>query len=155
MSNFSLISSDVSLVIRYRFITPMSRFPPSLWIHLADMWNKSLSPFLICYHGPRDIIECYEFNVELITQISTSMHGSKESHTGYIYRRSRAGSKVGSRTNVMQLEQNFDMPCDPYYKEALIKAKSGASSLKEEVFSKVNAVWDSSPSTRSGRGPRR
>lgn len=62
-------------------------FPPGLWSSLAKMWNSSHSPYLICYHNPRHIIGKYEFDAELITQISTSMHGSSEVHTGYLYKR--------------------------------------------------------------------
>ncbi len=51
------------------------------------MFNRSESPYLICYHGPKLIIERYGFNVELLVQSPTSMHGSSEVHSGYIYRR--------------------------------------------------------------------
>lgn len=63
-------------------------FPPFLFHQLAEMFNRSQSEYLICYHGPRLMIDDYGFNIELIVQTPTSMHGSAEGHTGYIYRRS-------------------------------------------------------------------
>lgn len=33
------------------------------------------------------MIDDYEFQLELITQLPTSMHGSKEGHMAYLYRR--------------------------------------------------------------------
>merc|ERR1711935_355086 len=72
-------------------------FPPPLWTKLSEMWNSSGSSselegsrnceYLICYHGPKAIIEDYEFDVTLLAQMPTSMHGSKEGHMGYIYKR--------------------------------------------------------------------
>uniref|UniRef100_A0A7S1FSM1 DOT1 domain-containing protein n=1 Tax=Corethron hystrix TaxID=216773 RepID=A0A7S1FSM1_9STRA len=62
-------------------------FPPYLWSNLAEKFNSSDSPWLICYHPPRHIIKKYAFNVELVVQMTTSMHGSSEGHMAYIYRR--------------------------------------------------------------------
>jgi hypothetical protein len=105
------------------------------------MWNRSSSPYLVCYHGPKDIIECYEFDVELITQTPTSMHGSKEGHAGYIYRRSPM--KNGRK--------DLGFSCDPYYKEAWEKVQSGLASLKEDVDSQVDESMESGPIARSRR----
>jgi len=60
------------------------------------MWNSSQSPYLICYHSPKDIIHSYDFDVELVDQEMTAMHGSKERHMGYIYRRRKSGLKEAS-----------------------------------------------------------
>ena len=68
-------------------ILPIFRFPPKLFKQLGEMFNRSESPYLICYHGPKLMVERYGFNVELIVQSSTSMHGSSECHMGYLYRR--------------------------------------------------------------------
>ena len=75
-------------------------FPPALWCVLSDMWNRSTSQYLICYHGPKDIIHSYEFDVELVTQTPTSMHGSKEGHMGYIYRRTATTTTTTSNSGV-------------------------------------------------------
>ena len=71
-------------------------FPPPLWLELSKMWNRSQSTYLICYHSPKDIIHSYEFDVELVTQKMTTMHGSEEQHMGYIYRRRKSGLKEAS-----------------------------------------------------------
>ncbi|KAL3931414.1 MAG: hypothetical protein SGARI_004214, partial [Bacillariaceae sp.] len=37
-------------------------FPPDLWLNLSEQWNNSdpdACKYLICYHGPKDIIDCY------------------------------------------------------------------------------------------------
>jgi hypothetical protein len=62
-------------------------FPPALWVELADIWNRSASLYLICFHAPKDVIGAYEFDAELLAHQSTTMHGSQQHHTAYVYRR--------------------------------------------------------------------
>jgi hypothetical protein len=104
------------------------------------MWNRSSSPYLICYHGPRDIIKNYEFEVELVTQTSTSMHGSKEGHMAYIYQR------VPLKPLELELQ-----PCDPLFASAWEKVQGGLDTLRGEVTAKVEEKMSSGPSTRSSR----
>jgi len=47
---------------------------------------------LISYRGPRRVLSEYGYDVELVHQLPTSMHGSGEIHTCYIYKRLRSGS---------------------------------------------------------------
>jgi hypothetical protein len=108
------------------------------------MWNNSCSPYLICYHGPRDIIECYEFNVELIAQMPTSMHGSKEGHTGYIYRRTYHRDATDSTSSIK-------VKCDPLYSAALEVIAGGVERLKEFVDGCMNDLMSARTSTRSSR----
>jgi len=75
-------------------------FPPKLFHTLSEMFNKSQSPFLICYHGPKLMIDRYGFDVELIVQASTSMHGSSENHSCYIYRRSSKTTRKAKRRKI-------------------------------------------------------
>jgi hypothetical protein len=114
------------------------RFPPSLWVDLSEMWNNSKTPYLVCYHPPRDIIECYEFDVELVTQMTTSMHGSKEGHMGYIYRRKPMTKQVLGA-------------CDPAFSKATQEVNKGLDSLKEHVDTTVGKFMSSGPSTRASR----
>ena len=51
-------------------------FPPTLFYEIADRFNVSRCPYLICFHGPKLMVERYGFNVELLAQIPTSMHGT-------------------------------------------------------------------------------
>ena len=127
-------------------------FPPTLWIHLSAMWNRSKSMYLICYHGPRNIIDDYGFEVELVVQTPTSMHGSKEGHMGYIYKRVQDHEgKAKSR----KIVKNEEVHCDPLYRKAWDSVKRGLPHLKNEV----DAVWEkkmqTETTTRSSRRGRR
>jgi hypothetical protein len=102
------------------------------------MWNCSSSPYLICYHGPRDIIKEYEFDVELVTQTTTSMHGSKEGHMAYIYQR-------------VPLKPVESQPCDPLFSSAWEKVQGGLDTLRNEVTAKVEERMSSGSTTRSSR----
>jgi len=117
-------------------------FPPRLWEVLAEMWNRSSSSlYLICYHGPKDIIQAYEFDVELVVQIPTSMHGSKEGHMGYIYK----------RTASPEAPTNAPPPCDPFFASAWTSVQNGLESLREEVDATVRGHMQSGTSTRARR----
>jgi len=112
-------------------------FPPNLWIELSKVWNRSNSgscQYMICYHGPKHMIERYEFEVELLAQISTSMHGSKEGHMGYIYHRTtstgRAKTKEGTSSNNI-------VACDPLFKPSYKLVQKGLQKLKIEVARQV------------------
>ena len=110
-------------------------FPPDLWEKLATMWNRSDSSachYLICYAGPKHIIEDYTFAVELVAQTTTSMHGSSESHMGYVYRRTpirnnKNKKKKGSRATTRIVS------CDPLFKPSYDLVKSGLTDLKNTV----------------------
>lgn len=136
-------------------------FPPELWLGLAEMWNNSSSAhcqYLICYHGPKDIIGEYEFDVELMTQLSTSMHGSKEGHMAYIYRRSNKSSSSTSKdkkthgdllapTTTVMVD---GLPCDPLFEKSFRLVKRGdLKSLQEEVGRQVEKIMGMGRSTRS------
>jgi Histone methylation protein DOT1 len=113
-------------------------FPPCLWVKLAKMFNQSLSPYLICYHPPRKIIETYGFEVELLTQTPTSMHGSKEGHMGYLYRRT-----------TIQDGALKDTLCDPVFKGALDAVQSGIVPLHNAVCALVQDYNQGGRVTRS------
>lgn len=112
-------------------------FPPPLWIYLSKMWNKSSSEFLICYHGPRAIIEDYEFDVELLTQTSTSMHGSKEGHMGYLYKRK---TKKRGKENKIK--------CDKLFQKSWDLVQEGLEPLHEDVTQQLQSVMGSGRRTR-------
>ena len=109
-----------------------------LWIELAKVWNRSSSPFMICYHSPKDIIDTYEFDVELVTQKQTSMHGSKEGHMGYIYKR-----KSGRSFN--------RAACDPLFKLAFGKVEKTVAELNDEVGAEIGQLQGTGPATRASR----
>ena len=112
-------------------------FPPPLWFELSKMWNRSQSPYLICYHGPKDIIHSYEFDVELVTQKVTRMHGSNEQHMGYIYRRRKSGLKEASTG-----------ACDALFAPSWELVKKGLFALHEDVAKQVDTVMGRGRKTR-------
>ena len=130
--------SMLSLTIFLGFHTDTG-FPPPLWEKLSEMYNKSQSEYLICYHGPRNIIDKYEFNVELIAQMTTSMHGSKEGHMGYIYKRTKPARK--SKSN----------PCDKLFQQSWKLVQSGLSPLHKDVTDQVEKTMGTGRKTRSRR----
>ena len=118
-------------------------FPPKLWVFLSEAWNRSRSPYLICFHSPKTMIDDYNFDLELLAQIPTSMHGSKEGHTGYIYQRK------GLKPNYVRayIERS---PCDKVFKESYQLVQAGLDTLREAVDKQVEDHWSFSRSmTRS------
>jgi hypothetical protein len=103
-------------------------FPPKLFKQLAEMFNRSQSEYLICYHGPKLMIEKYGFEVELIVQTPTSMHGSSECHMGYIYRRSKTKPTPPKSLPVVN-----GVPCDPLFQPAWEFVKQDATQMLEHV----------------------
>ncbi|KAL3940718.1 MAG: hypothetical protein SGBAC_004789 [Bacillariaceae sp.] len=141
-------------------------FPPPLWTRLSEMWNSSGSSsppssepegtqnceYLICYHGPKSIIEKYEFDVELLAQMPTSMHGSKEGHMGYVYKRKhksaagksckpKAGEKprASSRTRVK---------CDTLFQPSFDLVQQGLDPLHEHVSQQLEETMGGGRRTR-------
>jgi hypothetical protein len=112
-------------------------FPPRLWEHLAEMFNRSSSPYLICYHSPSDIIDRYGFDVKLVVQAPTSMHGSSEGHMGYIYVRN--GKK----------KIDVSKSCDPLFKDAWDAVKGGREILQQAVEDKMGRNCHNGRMTRS------
>lgn len=91
---------------------------------------------MICYHGPRDIIETYEFEVELVEQTQTSMHGSREGHMGYIYKR-KYNRLVDDR-----------YACDPQFAGAFQAFGQGLTGLKAKVDVELEVVTGNGTCTR-------
>mmetsp|Transcript_15582 Transcript_15582/g.28320 ORF Transcript_15582/g.28320 Transcript_15582/m.28320 type:complete len:433 (-) Transcript_15582:221-1519(-) len=131
-------------------------FPPALFLKLGEMFNRSASPYLICYHGPKLMIEEYGFDVELIVQAPTSMHGSSEGHMGYLYRRNQPnGRPVGSKTCPSGAEGlPTNVPCDPLFVKAWQRMNSGISSISDFVKTEVNEHHDAGRPKRNVNKPR-
>lgn len=52
-------------------------FPPDLQSSIANKFNNSChGRYLISYRPPHRVIDEYGYKVELIDQVSTSMHGA-------------------------------------------------------------------------------
>jgi len=130
-------------------------FPPRLFYQLADMFNRSSSPYLICYHGPRLMVERYGFDIELIIQLSTSMHGSSEGHMGYIYRRvqrRRRSTGKGSRKLICPTGGAglpSDVPCDPLFAEPWRETRQSLDEHAELVRERVTSSFESCRKNRT------
>ena len=68
---------------------------PSCFIRWQKCTIGLRRTYLICYHAPRLMVDEYGFDVELIVQTNTSMHGSTENHMGYIYKRVASKEEEG------------------------------------------------------------
>ena len=110
-------------------------FPPSLWLELARIWNRSASPYLICFHAPKDVIGKYRLNAELLAQQQTNMHGSQQKHTAYVYRRPSA--------------KKMTIDIDPLFAEGIQIVQGGFDCIRKWA-EKMNAG-----SLHSGRRTRR
>lgn len=122
-------------------------FPPTLFYGIADRFNRSRCPYLICYHGPRLIAERYGFEVELITQVQTSMHGSSEGHTAYFYKRSKP---VPTPKPAKKAAASH---CDPLFKAGLDLCKGPREALGAWVRSQMEAQFASPRPARRRRPP--
>jgi len=85
---------DVTKLETFNPITHVYTFdvgmPPDTMIGMSKAMHNSTSVrAFVSFHKPKEIIEDYEFPVELIGHVSTSMHGSSEGHKCYIYRHKR------------------------------------------------------------------
>jgi uncharacterized membrane protein YgcG len=115
-------------------------FPPTLWVELARIWNKSASPYLICFHAPKDIVEKYKFDVEFLAQTKTTMHGSKEGHTGYVYRRKNQAIQSAKKTSTT---------IDPVFAEGIEIVRGGFDCIKKWAEKMTVEKLHSGPHTRT------
>lgn len=125
-------------------------FPPKLFKQLGEMFNRSQSEYLICYHGPKLMIEKYGFAVELIVQAPTSMHGSCEGHMGYIYRRSNGKQRPHKDAIIVN-----GIPCDPIFKSAWDMMDQDVKSMLDHVKGQVlNSLNSQRPKRRCSSASR-
>jgi len=125
-------------------------FPPKLFKKLSVMFNRSKSPYLICYHSPRVMINCFGFHVELIIQTQTSMHGSSEGHMGYIYRRVQCKSTSRIKKKCPNiLNNNESIPCDLMFFSALKSSRRDLEIISKDVRKVVICNLSCSRSTRN------
>jgi hypothetical protein len=73
--------------------------------------------------------------VELVVQATTSMHGSKEGHMGYMYKRKR---KRSSKNH-----------CDPIFQHAWRTVENGLEILDQHIESRIQETRNGGRMTRS------
>lgn len=113
-------------------------FPPPLQQAIAEKFNDSChAEYLISYRPPARVIEEYGYDVELIDQMPTNMHGSGEVHTCYFYRRSSMPHATIARPGCSKVilparpgtdDQAITLVTADLFKDAVISA-SGVSSF--------------------------
>lgn len=116
-------------------------FPPKLFKQLAKMFNQSQSPWLICYHGPKLMVERYGFDVELIVQMQTTMFGSGEGHEGYLYKRVEGKKKSSKKTKKCPTGGAGlprGVPCDPLFANAWRTTKGDFDTYSKQVEADLN-----------------
>jgi hypothetical protein len=112
-------------------------FPPALMETLSHIFNRSCSFYLICYHPPTIIINHYDFHVVLLCQHNTTMHGSGENHTGYIYERSYKPDN-----------HSPDIRTDPMFTDSWNLVKSGFNNLYDIVHNTLELELNAPRSMR-------
>ena len=89
-------------------------FPPVLMEHIAHVFNTSSnSKYLMCYKNPKKIVDNYEFNVEEIGRVRTSMSGSGEGNTCFFYRKLESKKEEKSRIQKASGAFSFTVPLPP------------------------------------------
>jgi len=81
---------DVTNIETFNPITHVYTFdvgmPPDTMLGMSKAMHESTSVIsFVSFHKPKEIIEDYEFPVDLVGTMSTSMHGSSEGHKAYIF----------------------------------------------------------------------
>ena len=118
------------------------------------MYNKSQSPWLICYHAPKLMVERYGFNVELLVQTQTSMYGSGENHMGYLYKRIKGINNNPTKINKCPSGGDglpIDIPCDPLFAIAWRTTKGEFHKYADQVQAKLNSVISNKGTRNSKR----
>ena len=118
------------------------------------MYNKSQSPWLICYHAPKLMVERYGFNVELLVQTQTSMYGSGENHMGYLYKRIKGIDNNPTKINKCPSGGDglpIDIPCDPLFAIAWRTTKGEFHKYADQVQAKLNSVISNKGTRNSKR----
>ena len=122
-------------------------FPDYLFRHLAKIFNESECKYLVCFHGPKLMIDHYRFNMVLQDSVATTMHGSGEGHTSYLYQRTPKAGKTdgGSSSSASTLS----VKCDPMFEEAVRLVTEGDQAVKDWTTRQIAAFHNSGRPTRN------
>jgi hypothetical protein len=127
-------------------------FPPNLFLHIAECLRKSsTAKYVLCYHRPQLMLTKYGFDMEFIEKQATSMHGSSEGHTAYLYRCTHGKPKKQSRA---ASDGDIVTKSDPLFKDVFsILSTDGGAGLSDWVALKQSENMNTSlrPRTRSQR----
>lgn len=138
-TNIFFINGDIAKAVTLNPFTHVYMFdvgfPPQLLIDIAEIFNNSQSPYLICYHRPKLIIEEFGFKVELLHKIPTNLSGSRECHQCYFYER-----RIDSDSQPAAIASTAAVPCDPLFENSLVSISHGS---QENPHASVKQTLDS------------
>jgi len=84
-------------------------FPPKLFLHLGECLRaSSTAKWVLCYHAPHLMIDKYGFSMEFVEKQATSMHGSSEGHTAYLYKCTHAKALKPVKKQVKSIVADSD-----------------------------------------------
>ena len=114
-------------------------FPGALFLKIAHMWNTSEkeAEWMVCYHGPKIMIDRYGFDLDFMFQVATSMHGSGEGHTGYFYRRKNMDELI-AKADAAAAKKNVITPVSGM-ESMKVKDKTPNAKKKLNVAAEINA----------------
>lgn len=131
-------------------------FPPNLFLHIAEcLRNSSSAKWVLCYHGPKLMCNEYGFEMELVKQLATSMHGSGEGHTAYLYKCTHAKARqAAARPAARPTDAQVLRSSDPVWRGGLeLLAEKDVGTLSDWVATQ-QAAGDERPK-RSRKPPTR
>ena len=121
----------------------------------ADIFNRSSNAveYLISFKRPYLIIKRYGFNVELVSQLPTSMHASGEGHQCYIFRRLCVGRtrccssyQAGHRYEGDNfLKKVGGIACDQLFYKAFSLCQLGKDSMSNYISKEVERFYKTKP----------
>ena len=134
----------------------------------ADIFNRSSDAvqYLISFKKPKQIIDRYRFNVELVCHLPTSMHASGEGHQCYIFKRMCEGRASKSRASTTRrcyklrhcrqevrnvckdsntLKKVDGIACDALFYKAFLLCRSGRGSMSKYVSEEVDKFYKTKP----------
>lgn len=134
-------------------------FPPDLQRSIANKFNNSVhAKYLVSYRPPHRVIKEYEYQVECIDQLPTSMHGSGEIHTAYFYRRTNIPRSIDFEVdnpmilpNALSGKSDETIVCDKIFQRAVELVIGDLSEYHKHVSALTSEHLNSSRPRRSNK----
>ena len=127
----------------------------------ADIFNRSSDAvqYLISFKKPKDIIDRYRFNVQLVCHLPTSMHASGEGHECYIFKCMSEGRASTTRRYCRRhcrqevtmskdgdtLKKVDGIACDALFYKAFLLCRSGRDLMSKYVNEEVDTFYKTKP----------
>lgn len=109
-------------------------------IFCCNDYCSTYAEWFISYRPPRRVIEEYGYEVEFISQMMTSMHGSGEGHTVYFYKRALPLVRAPARERLVTMpkragfdEEDEEISCDAAFADAVKLATGSVADLRQHA----------------------